>query len=75
MSFEAEQTFRNLVFYYSAELSQINNGKTASTFFTYKQRKKLTKLGILQHNISEKRLKLTFKTKEMLTHINLHTII
>jgi hypothetical protein len=68
MSFEVEQTFRNIVNYYSMELGQIRNGKNASTLFTYRQRKKLTKLGVLQliRDINGSRLKLTDRAKETL---------
>jgi hypothetical protein len=67
-SFEVEQSFRNIVRYYSKELVQINKGKKASIIFNDRQRKKLTKLGILERVVvpSGSKLKLTGKTLDLL---------
>ena len=45
-SFEAEQTFRNIIGYYANELIQVKNGAKASAFFNEKRRRTFTKLGV-----------------------------
>ena len=47
-SFEVEQSFRNIVRFYSRELYMINSGHKASRFFGEPQRRKLTKIGVLE---------------------------
>ena len=72
-SFEVEQSFRNIVSYYSKELVQINKGKKASIIFNNRQRKKLTKIGILERVVapSGSKLKLTNKTINLLVQSNI----
>jgi hypothetical protein len=68
MSYEVEQSFRNLVMFYQKELLYIEKGHKASDFFSDPQRKKLVKQGILEHVYVHRgcRLKLTDKTKSVL---------
>ena len=47
-SFEVEQSFRNIVRFYSRELYMINSGHKASRFFGEPQRRKLTKIGVFE---------------------------
>lgn len=44
---EVEQSFRNLVMFYSKELKLINDGHSPTKFFNDVQRKKLTNVGVL----------------------------
>lgn len=71
-SFEVEQSFRNLVRFYSKELVQIYKGDNASNHFNYPQRKNLTKTGILVRVYSHKgsHLKLSSKTISMLLNLS-----
>ena len=63
-SFEVEQSFRNIVMFYQKELKHINKGKRASMFFSEPQRKKLTKIGVLERVYQHRgcRLQLSEKT-------------
>ncbi len=68
MSYEVEQSFRNIVIFYQKELLYIDKGYKASDFFSDPQRKKLVKTGILEHFYVHRgcRLRLTDKTKNVL---------
>lgn len=64
---EVEQSFRNLVMFYSQELVQIERGRKASDFFSNHQRKKMVKQGVLKRvYVYGGRLTLTNKTKNVL---------
>jgi hypothetical protein len=67
-SFEVEQSFRNIIRFYSKELHLISNGHKASKCFTEPQRKKLTKIGVLERIYVHQgcRLKLSDKAKDVL---------
>jgi hypothetical protein len=70
-SYEAEQSFRNLVMYYQKALLYIEKGQKASNFFSDPQRKKLIKAGILEpfYVHRGRRLKLTEKAKYLLNFL------
>jgi len=71
-SFEVEQSFRNIVRFYSKELYMISNGYKASKCFSEPQRKKLTKIGVLERVYVHQgcRLKLSDKAKDILLSID-----
>ena len=67
-SFEVEQSFRNIVGYYSKELTLIYDGHKASKCFSEPQRKKLTKIGVLERVYQRQgcRLRLSDKALDVL---------
>ena len=69
MSYEVEQSFRNLIMYYRTELLYINSGARASDYFSNPQRKKLVKQGVLERVYLQGgcRLKLTKKANNVLS--------
>ena len=69
MSYEVEQSFRNLIMYYRTELLYINSGARASDYFSNPQRKKLVKQGVLERVYLQGgcRLKLTTKANNVLS--------
>ena len=69
MSYEVEQSFRNLVVFYQKELLYIEKGRKASDFFSDPQRKKLIKQGVLERVYLHRgcRLKLTKKANIVLS--------
>lgn len=68
-----EQSFRNIVGYYSKELTLISGGYKASKCFSEPQRKKLTKIGVLERVYQRQgcRLRLSDKTRDMLVAFEL----
>ncbi|TFH16366.1 hypothetical protein E4H04_06730 [Candidatus Bathyarchaeota archaeon] len=68
MSYEVEQSFRNLVIFYQKELLYIDKGQKASDYFSDPQRKKLIKQGVLERIYVHRgcRLKLTNKANYVL---------
>lgn len=66
-SYEAEQSFRNLVLFYNKELTYIHKGEKATRFFSARQRKKLVKVGVFEHfYLRGIHIKLTKKTVNVL---------
>jgi hypothetical protein len=67
-SFEVEQSFRNIVGFYSRELKLISGGYKASRCFSEPQRKKLTKIGVLERVYIRQgcRLRLSDKARDVL---------
>ncbi|MCW4051251.1 MAG: hypothetical protein NWE89_16120 [Candidatus Bathyarchaeota archaeon] len=65
---EVEQSFRNIVMFYSKELKQVDAGLKSSVFFNEPQRKKLTKIGVFHRIYIHKgcRLLLSDKAKQVL---------
>lgn len=70
-SFEVEQSFRNIVRFYSKELYMISDGYKASRFFSDPQRRKLRKIGVLEKVYVHRgcRLRLSDKAKNVLSGI------
>ena len=71
-SFEAEQTFRNIIRYYANELIQVENGTKASVFFNENRRRTFTKLGVFIRVYYRRgcRLILSEKAKLILDQLN-----
>ena len=65
-SFEVEQSYRNIVMFYQKELTRINNGKKASIFFSEPQRKKLTKIGVLERVYQHRGCRLQLSEKAII---------
>jgi len=76
MSYEVEQSFRNIVRFYAYELYMIDNGKKATMYFNEKQRRSLTKNGILEKFYVHRgcRLRITEKAKALLSSFDLSSI-
>ena len=60
---EVEQSFRNLVMFYSRELKLIDDGHSPTKFFNDVQRKKLTNVGVLDRIYVYKGCKLILSEK------------
>ena len=71
-SFEVEQSFRNIVRFYSRELVLISEGYKASKCFSEPQRRKLTKIGVLERVYMHRgcRLRLSDKARGVLASID-----
>lgn len=69
---EVEQSFRNLVMFYSKELILIEKGQSPTKFFNDAQRKKLTNVGVLNRIYVHQgcRLILSEKAKNFLGFID-----
>ena len=67
-----EQSFRNIVRFYSRELVLISNGYKASKCFSEPQRRKLTKIGVLErfYQYQGCRLRLSDKARGILTSVD-----
>ena len=67
-----EQSFRNIVGFYSKELTLISGGYKASRCFSEPQRKKLTKIGVLERVYQRQgcRLLLSDKARDMLVALD-----
>ena len=76
MSFEVEQSFRNIVRYYAYELYMIDRGHKATRFFNDRQRKSLTKYGVFEKIYVHRgcRLKISEKAKAILNSIDVSSI-
>jgi hypothetical protein len=75
-SVEVEQSFRNIVMFYSKELKLVDNGSKATLVFNDAQRKKLTKIGIFERVYLHRgcRLTLTEKTRQLLNSVDLYGV-
>jgi len=71
---EVEQSFRNIVRFYSKELVMVHSGSKASSVFGEPQRKKLTKIGVFERVYEHQgcRLKLTEKALGILWSLEPH---
>ena len=71
-SFEVEQSFRNIVRFYSRELVMVSQGEKASIWFSEPQRRKLTKIGVFERVYMHKgcRLQLSDKARGILASID-----
>lgn len=67
MSYEVEQSFRNIVRFYAYELYMIDKGNKATSFFNERQRRSLTKIGVFE--------KISEKAKAILNSIDLSSIV
>jgi len=69
MSYEVEQSFRNLIMFYQKELIYIKMGAKSSEFFSDPQRKKMIKQGVLERVWLHRgcRLRLTEKANTVLS--------
>jgi len=76
VSYEVEQSFRNIVRFYAHELYMIDNGKKATKFFNERQRRSLTKNGVLEKIYVHRgcRLKISEKAKAILNSIDLSSV-
>jgi hypothetical protein len=76
VSYEVEQSFRNIVRFYAHELYMIENGKKATVFFNERQRRSLTKNGVLEKIYVHRgcRLRISDKAKAILSSIDLSSI-
>lgn len=76
VSYEVEQSFRNIVRFYAHELYMIDNGKKATAFFNERQRRSLTKNGVLEKIYVHRgcRLRISGKAKAILNSIDLSSI-
>jgi len=76
VSYEVEQSFRNIVRFYAYELYMIDNGNKATMYFNEKQRRSLTKNGILEKFYVHRgcRLRITEKAKALLSSFDLSSI-
>ena len=73
-SVEVEQSFRNIVMFYSKELKLVGDGYKASLVFSDAQRKKMTRIGIFERVYLYRgcRLTLSEKTRQVLETIDLY---
>ena len=71
-SFEAEQTFRNIIRFYADELGEVDRGVKASVFFNENRRRTFTKLGVFIRVYYRRgcRLVLSEKAKIILDQLN-----
>jgi len=76
MSYEVEQSFRNIVRFYAYELYLIDKGNKATSFFSERQRRSLTKIGVFEKTYVHRgcRLKISEKAKAILNSIDLSSI-
>jgi len=74
MSAEVEQSFRNIVMFYSKELKLVDDGYKASLVFSDAQRKKLTRIGIFERVYLYRgcRLTLSEKTRQILETVDIY---
>jgi hypothetical protein len=76
MSFEVEQSFRNIVRFYAYELYMIDKGYKATRFFNDRQRRSLTKHGVFEKIYVHRgcRLKISDKAKAILNSIDISSL-
>lgn len=76
MSYEVEQSFRNIVRFYAYELNMIDEGHKATSFFNDRQRRSLIKIGVFEKIYVHRgcRLKISEKAKAILNSIDLSSI-
>ena len=74
-SAEVEQSFRNIVMFYSKELKLVDNGHKASLVFSDAQRKKMTRIGIFERVYLYRGCRLTVseKTRQILETVDLYS--